>query len=230
MLMYFKSRAEAGQQLAGELMNLQYDDIVVMALSDGAAIVGQAMVEVLGGGLTLLLTKDITLPGELSVVGTLDQSGGFTYNHMFSTGELEEYEGEFHNYFEAEKMSKVSEINHLLSHNGLIERQGLRDKIVIVTSDGAKTGVAFDAAANYLKPVRLKRLIMVAPVASVDAVDRLHILGDEIHVLSTVDNYLDTDHYYDQNNIPNSEAILQLLSAYPISEQSVARPERRTYT
>jgi predicted phosphoribosyltransferase len=58
----------------------------------------------------------------------------------------------------------------------------------------------------YLKPVKYKRLIGATPVASVDAVDKLHILTDEVRVLSTKPNYLGTDHYYEENEIPDDEA------------------------
>lgn len=227
--MYFKSRTDAGHQLAEELKAHKGDEVVVMALSSGAVVVGQALLERLGGELTLLLSRDITLPGEISVLGTVDQSGGFTYNNMFSAGELEEYIGEFHNYLEAEKMNKMSEINHLLANNGFLDRAALRDKVIIVVSDGAKNGVAYDAAMNYLKPVRMKKLVAVAPLASVQAVDRMHIIADEIHILSVVDNYLDTDHYYEENAIPDGDSILKLLNDIG-AKSRLAHPPHRTYT
>lgn len=227
--MYFKSRTDAGNQLAEELKAHKGDEVVVMALSSGAVVVGQALLECLGGELTLLLSRDITLPGELSVLGTVDQSGGFTYNNMFSAGELEEYIGEFHNYLEAEKMNKMSEINHLLANNGFLDRAALQDKVIIVVSDGAKNGVAYDAAMNYLKPVRMKKLIAVAPLASVQAVDRMHIIADEIHILSVVDNYLDTNHYYEENEVPNADSILKLLNTIG-AKSRLAHPPHRTYT
>jgi len=227
--MYFKDRSDAGSQLARELRDYRDEDVVIMALSDGAVVVGQAIAGAIGGVITLLLTKDITLPGEQSVVGTVDQSGGFTYNNMFSAGELEEYVSEFHNYLESEKINKVSEINHLLSDSGLMDRTALQDKVTIIVSDGAKSGVAFDAAMNYLKPVRLKRLIMVAPLASVQAVDRMHILGDEIHVLSVVDNFFETDHYYEENKLPSRDTILNMLSRIA-PKPRIAPHQPRTYT
>jgi len=62
-----------------------------------------------------------------------------------------------------------------------------------------------DAAADFLKPIRLQRLVIAAPIASVAAVDRAHVIADEIHILSVTDNFLDTNHYYEQNDIPSHE-------------------------
>lgn len=215
--------------MAERLAEYRDDTVVVMALTSGAVLVGEPLKRTLGAELTLLLSRDIKIPGEQSVIGTVDQAGGFTFNNMFSTGELEELVMEFHNQIEADKLNVLADMHHVLGQAGLMERHALTDKVVVVLSDGVINGVAFDAAFNYLKPIRLKRTIAAAPVASIPAVDRMHILSDEIHVLSVVDNYLETSHYYETNDIPNSKAVLKLLTAVkPVP--GVARKSRRNYT
>lgn len=218
--MYFKDRREAGQKLANRFKVYIGQPTVVVALSDGGILVGQEIANKLGGLVTLMLSRDITLPGEISVLGTVDQSGGLTYNSMFSVGEIEEYVGEFYNYIESQKMNKSSEINHLLGRNGLVNREMLNDKVIILVTDGARNGSAFDAAMNFLKPVRYKKLITAAPLASVSAIDRMHVIGDAIEVLSVVDNFMDTDHYYTDNKIPSSEELMNSLSNQPVNTES----------
>lgn len=225
--MYFKNRQEAGQILAQRLARFIDDTVVVMALSDGGVIVGGEIAKYIHGSLTLLLTRDIPLPGENSIIGTIDQSGGFTYNNMFTAGQIEEFVNEYHNFFEAEKINAAHEINHVLSRSGLIDRDVFRDKVLVLVSDGVKNGTSFDAAMSYLKPVRLKRLIAVSPVASVPAVDRMHIIADELHVLNVTDNYIETNHYYDENKLPSRETILESLDRL---ESTVADKQHRTYT
>lgn len=63
----------------------------------------------------------------------------------------------------------------------------------------------------YLKTVKMKRLVIVSPVASLNAVDRMHILGDEIFCLSVVDNFMGSNHYYEENNLPDHETIVQTI-------------------
>lgn len=225
--MYFKDRLEAGRKLAAQLGRYVDDTVVVMALSDGAILVGAEIAQNLGGALTLLLTEDIELPGDNSVVGTVDQSGGFTYNSMFSAGQLEEFASEFHNYIEAEKMNANHIINEMLGENGLLERSDLQDKVVILVSDGVRSGVSFDAAMNYLKPVRLKRLIAVSPVAAVSAVDRMHLIADELHVLNVTDNFVEANHYYDDNELPKREELLKKLDSL---NSGVAENTTQSYT
>jgi len=128
-------------------------------------------------------------------------------------GEIEEFAGEFHNYIEAEKINKTHEINHILGKHGLIDRKQLNDNVILLVSDGAKSGVAFDAAVEYLKPIAFSRLVAAAPIVSVPALDRLHVLADEIHILSVADNYLDTNHYYDNNDLPDNDKLLERLDS-----------------
>jgi putative phosphoribosyl transferase len=210
--MYFQSRAEAGYRLAFELMQYRYEDTVVLCLSDGAVLVGQQIAASLHATLTMMLVEEIDVPGEGALFGTVNQSGRFTYNGMFSIGEIEEYFSEFHGYLEDQKRSVTSRINRLLSDGGLVDETMLRGHNVIVVADGLPNGTSLDAVADYMKPIRVKRLIVVTPIAAVDAVDRMHILSDELHVLGVTTNYMGTNHYYDNNDIPDHKEIISILN------------------
>lgn len=216
--MYFSSRLEAGYKLAQELLDYRYENTAVVALSDGAVQVGQQIAAVLHTQLlVLLLTETIDIPGEDINFGTLNQSGRFTYNGMISAGELEAYYSEFHGYLEDQKREKMGKINQLLGSGGIVEEAMLREHNVILVSDGLVNGASLDAAADFLKPLKIKRLVIAAPIASVEAVDRAHIVGDELHILAVTDNYLDTDHYYDVNDVPSHEATIAALNEIVLS-------------
>lgn len=225
--MYFKNRKTAGLQLAERLARYQNDKAVLMALSEGGVILGRAIADKLNIPLTMLLSRDINLPNEASILGTVDQNGGFIYNSMYSVGQLEEYIGEYHNYLEAEKIQRVSELNQILAKHGLTDKHALTDHVVILVSDGVRHGAAFDSALNYLKPIRLKRLIIASPVASIEAVDRMHTIADELHVISVTPEFLDTNHYYEYNTLPSTEKIMQKLDDWGGSEPVADKPQRQ---
>lgn len=209
--MYFASRAAAGQQLSGSLLKYQAMPTAVLSLSEGGVVVGAHIAAKLHCPLTLLLTKDITLPGERSALGVVDQKGGFTYNDMFSPGELEEFQAEFHTYIEQQKAEQWHALTRLLGGGGLIDPKLLANRVVIMVSDGLLNGLSLLAAVNYLKPVAYERLVSVSPLASVKAVDKMHILTDEVDVLNVMDDMLDIDHYYDTNDVPPREKLIQVL-------------------
>ncbi len=210
--MYFQSRSEAGYRLVPALIQYRYEDCVTLCLSDGSVLVGQQIAASLHTVLTMMLVDEIDVPGENLKFGTVNQSGRFTYNGKFSVGEIEEYYSEFHGYLEDQKREKTSRLNYLLSSGGLVSEGMLRGHNVIVVADGLANGTSLDAVADYLRPIRIKKLIIVAPIASVDAVDRMHLLGDELHVLGVTDNFMGIDHYYDNNTIPAHDEIMKILN------------------
>jgi putative phosphoribosyl transferase len=201
--MYFESRAKAGQVLAAELAPIyRYENCVVVALSDGAVLVGEQIAIALHSILTMLLVEEIEIPGENAVFGGVSEGGNFTYNATFSSGEIDEYVSEFHGYLDEQKREAFQRINRLIGDGGTLDHSMLRDHVVIMVADGLDKGVALDVAVDFLKPIRIKRLVIASPVASVSAVDKLHILADELHILDVKENYMGTDHYYEQNQIP----------------------------
>lgn len=211
--MYFESREEAGQKLAVALLEkYRYENCAVVALSDGAVIVGEQIAAALHSILTMLLIENIEVPGESMVFGGVSQNGDFTYNGAFSTGEIQEYTSEYHGYLEEQKREAFQRINRLLGDGGLIDNDMLRDHTVILVADGLDSGAVLDAAINFLKPIRINRLVIATPVASVGAVDTLHMMADELHILDVKENYLGTDHYYDQNVIPSHEETIAKIN------------------
>lgn len=204
--MYFENREQAGNILAKELVDkYRYENCCVVALSDGAVVVGEQIARELHCILTMLLVQEIEVPGEGVSFGAVAEDGGFTYNGMFSAGEIEEYASEYHGYLEEQKREAYQTLNRLLGDGGLIDESMLRDHVVILVADGLDTGSSLDSAVNFLKPIRIKRLVVATPVSTVQAVDKLHIMADELHILDVKDNYMGTDHYYNHNDIPSHE-------------------------
>jgi len=137
--------------------------------------------------------------------------GGITYNDAFSVGQLEEIQAENFNYLEQQKLEKLFEMNKLLGQGGIISKELLRGRVVIVVSDGLMNGMSLKAAAEYLKPIKLQKLIMVSPFASVAAVDQMHILADELICFNAIESVISVDHYYEDNTVPSHEKIVSII-------------------
>jgi predicted phosphoribosyltransferase len=211
--MYFESRAQAGQILAAQLVEqYRYENCAVVALSDGAVQVGEQIAQALHCILTMLLVEDIPIPGENMNFGGVSQNGSFTYNGMFSAGEIEEYSSEFHGYLEEKKREAFQRMNRLLGDGGIIDNEMLRDHVVILVSDGLDSGISLEVAVDFMKPIRVKRLVVATPVATVPAVDKMHMLADELHVLDVKENYMGTNHYYENNDIPSHEETIAKIN------------------
>lgn len=189
----------------------RFENCAVVALSDGGVVVGAQVAASLHCVLSLLLSEEITLPRELEAVAGISQDGSVSYNDTYSPGELDELVGEYYQYIEQEKLSKIHDLNRILGSGTTVDKRLLIGRNVILVSDGLSSGFAIDLAAEFLKTVQIEKMIVATPLASVQAVDRLHITADEIYCLSVVENYISTDHYYDQRDIPPHDKIVEVI-------------------
>lgn len=210
--MYFKSRVEAGQKLAEQITKkYQGQPCAVVGLSDGGVMVGAQIALQLGCVLTMLLSDVIELPREDTAIAGITQDGDVSYNSIYSPGQIEDFMSEYRGVIEQEKLEKMHEMHRLIGSGGLIRKDLLRDHIVILVSDGLTNGFSLDVAAQFLKPIHTKKLIVATPLASVQAVDRMHILADDIFCLSVVGDYINTEHYYDNQDVPPRELVVKTI-------------------
>lgn len=161
--------------------------------------------------LTLLLTETINLPREPDAIAGITQDGAFSYNQRYSQGELDDMVGEYYHYIDQEKMSKMQEMHRLIGKAELIRKDLIRDKVVILVTDGLTDGFSLDVAMQFLKPIHTQRLMVATPLASVKAVDRMHILADEIFCLSVLEDYISTDHYYETQDVPAHDKVIKTV-------------------
>lgn len=218
-VMYFPSRAFAGQQLANMLMG-QYaqTDSIVLCISGPGVLVGEPIARQLQLKIYLLASEDINLPGTFKErVGAVDQAGDFIYDHHLSEGERSDIFAEYHGHIDAERQQAVHKINQATGVTGFVHRELLTKKNIIIVDDGMKDPAIIDVVLNFLKPVESARIIAALPACSVEAVDRLHITTDEIKVLSVKQNYIETNHYYDDNTIPEETALQQIIQDVNLS-------------
>jgi putative phosphoribosyl transferase len=209
---YFTDRAEAGKQIAKKLEKYRYDDTVVLSLSQGGVLVGAEIARELHSLIALLLTRDILLPDGKTVIGAINETGGFVYNNAFSAGEIEDFTMEYRGHIEQSKMQAVHELHVALGQGGEISPEYFRYRTVIVVTDGAINGTAFDMASDFLKKISTKKIVMVSPIASVEAIDRMHVLADELICLNTTQFVNGINHYYNDNTLPNPNQTVAILN------------------
>lgn len=211
--MYFHSRAEAGEQLADQLFQAyRYENTAVIALSDGGVAVGEPIAERLHCVLTMLVSEGIDVPGENQRFGAVSHEGTFTYNSNLAPSEIHGYNTEFYGYFEEKKREAFQKINRLIGDGGTIDHSMLHDHTIILVNDGLDDTMGLDVALDFLKPIQVRRLVIATPVASVEVVDKIHMTADELHILDVKANYLGTNHYFDQNDLPTHEETIEKIN------------------
>jgi putative phosphoribosyl transferase len=210
--MYFASRAQAGRMLAAQLMPIyRYENCAVVALDPGGVAIGAQIAIQLHCPINMLLSEEINLPREPQAIASIAQDGSFTYNKDYSEGELFELQSEYNQYIEAQKVEKLQQMHRLLGSGGTIRKDLLRGRYIILVTDGLKNGHTLDIVVQYLKPVASEGIIIATPLASVPAVDYMHILADDMYCLSVIENYMDTPHYYDKDDVPDKKKVVEII-------------------
>jgi predicted phosphoribosyltransferase len=159
----------------------------------------------------MLLVETINIPAEIQPIGALNEKGHFAYNNVYSAGEVEELMMDYRGYLEDQKRNGLRSMHSLLGSASGLRAELLRDKYVFLVSDGLNTGLSLEIAMEFIKMVAYKEVIIVSPIASPEAVDRMHILGDKIYCLSVIDNYLATEHYYSRKDVPTREDVVKIV-------------------
>ena len=198
--------------LAAKLIDkYRYENCAVMALDDGGVMVGAQIATQLHCVLTLLMSAEIMLPREPTAVAGITAGGMLAYNNYYSTGEIDELVGENNGYMEQEKLHQMHKLNMLVGSGGTINKSLLRGHNIIVVSDGLSSGFQIDLAYEFLKPIAIEKLIFAVPFASAQAVDRMHVLADDLYCLNVLAECRETEHYYDKPDVPDHVTVLETI-------------------
>jgi predicted phosphoribosyltransferase len=210
--MYFHDRAEAGDLLANQLAEYRYENTAVLALSPGGVVVGEQIARRLHTTLSLLLTSRITAPGDESLVlGTMDQTGLFTYNSMIAAGEMEEYMEDMRTYIEEEKLHSIYQMTTVIGEHGLADPSQLAGRNVIIATDGVKNGLSFDAALHFLSQIQTEKVIAAIPVGPAEVIERIHEKVDEVHYLYIPENFFTVSHYYTDEDKIDPDSVVERI-------------------
>ena len=213
MSMYFKTRKEAGFRMIEHLAKYKYEDSVLVALNEGGVLVGEPIATHFKCLLTMLVREDVLIRGEPEAFGSVTQDGALSYNHQYSDGEREEWYNEYHGNIEEQKREKFQKINRLLGDIGLLNIDMIKNKTVILVADGLIGTSELDTMSDLLKHVVVTKTVIATPLANVAAVDRMHIIADELCIINVYDDLLDIEHYYDEKTMPSREELIKKLQA-----------------
>lgn len=211
--MYFKSRAEAGVKLADELMPLyRYENTAVVALSQAGVAVGYQIAVNLHAVLRRLLMKTIHIDDESIDYAMVMPGGVVAVNPRLSESEQQYYYGEYAGWLDEKVRQAIFEVDKNIEPQE-VSPENLRGYNVILVDDGLDSPAPLEAAVTWLKPVRVDKIILACPIISVSALDRAHVLMDELHILGVAANYLDTAHYYDVNDASDDAMAKAMVDA-----------------
>jgi len=207
----FRSREQAGRQVASMLLDVAKERPLVLALPRGGVPVAFEIARALVAPLDVWAVKKLGVPWRPEFgLGAIAEGG-----HVYVNQDLVERLG-----VPREAVRElITERHHELEREvwrlrGDRPRPSVRARTVIVVDDGVATGGTLRTVLEALRAAGATRLIVAVPVAAPESIDALRPLVDRVacpllpHALQAV------GHWYDDfSQVPDDEVVRLLERA-----------------
>jgi putative phosphoribosyl transferase len=208
--MKFKDRRDAGQQLADRLSEYREEPgLLVIGLPRGGVPVALEIATALRGELDVMLVRKIGLPWHPELAAGAVASGG---TQIFNEDVIEGSgvtDSQLQPVIDRE-LKELERREHLF--RGDREPVDASGRHVIVVDDGLATGATMTAALKALQAMHPRRLTVAVPVASTDALKRIHFLVDETVCVHEPSNLQSVGEWYDNFTQVEDKEVQQLLA------------------
>ena len=184
--MLFANRAEAGQKLAAQLLDLRDKDPIVLAVPRGGVAVADEVARVLGAALDVFISHKLAAPGndELAI-GAVASDGTLVLDAA-----LMREMNITQRYLQSEMDRQRGEILRRLSlYRDQRPLPQLKGKTVIVVDDGVATGSTTMVTLRALRKQSPGKLILAVPVGPPDVIERLKGEADRVVCLAMPEQF-----------------------------------------
>jgi putative phosphoribosyl transferase len=206
----FRDRAEAGRQLAHQLMIHAGQNPVILALPRGGVPVAFEVARALRAPLDLVFVRKIGAPGhaEFGLGAVMDGTHPQIVLNEDALDRVRVPPG----YIKEETQRQLQEIErrreHYLAGRRPVDVAG---RVAIVVDDGIATGGTVRAALKGLSRARPSRLVLAVPIAPAATIERLRTEADEVVCLMTPEPFYAVGEHYDDFRQTSDREVTTLL-------------------
>ncbi len=205
----FADRAAAGRALGRELARRGAGDHpVVLALARGGVEVAAEVAHVLDADLDVLVVRKVGHPRQPELgLGALAEDGQPVFDEagLARTGLTPE---DLVDVVSAEREEAGRRVRAYRGDRPAVDVAG---RTVVLVDDGIATGVSAHAALRAVRARGPARLVLAAPVASVEALEKLAGEVDEVVVLTVPDRFGAVSRWYERFGQTTDEEVVRLL-------------------
>lgn len=206
----FKSRTDAGRQLAQKLGFLHIrTDIVVLATAGGGVPVGFEIARTLKAPLGVIGIQKIGAPHlDEQPLGAVSADG----THLLNTAMIQDLR------LTTEDVAELTEN----ARQKAVEREGacrtgrrfpsLHGKLVLLVDDGIATGATILVAARVAKAMGASEVVAAVPVMPETSLDEVRAEVDHVVCLGTPEPFLGVAHWYYDFAAPQPSEIQDILA------------------
>eukprot|EP00698_Gefionella_okellyi_P023070 TRINITY_DN7755_c0_g1_i1.p1 TRINITY_DN7755_c0_g1~~TRINITY_DN7755_c0_g1_i1.p1 ORF type:complete len:237 (-),score=36.33 TRINITY_DN7755_c0_g1_i1:254-964(-) len=194
----FEDRVDAGKRLANVLIGYQLHNPLVLAIPRAGIEIGKAVADGIGARLDILLVRRILSPSNASLaIGAVAESGhkvlnDFAFQHASDAQIDQEIRTQM-----ATMQRHRAEFTPQRSSISPIRRD------VIIVDDGIATGATMLCAIQVVRTMQPRRIIAAAPVAALEAADKLRQYADQVCCVFESRNFNNLGRFY--KSLPDVE-------------------------
>ena len=184
-------------------------DSIVIALPRGGVVVGYKIAKKYGLPLDVFISRKIRHPFNPEyAIGAITETG-----HM-----LKDEQSISSFYITGEYLEKtINEEKKLIADKINIFRGGkplsnLNSKDIILVDDGIATGYSITAAIESLRQLKVASIVLVVPVAPLDAIERLTKLVNKLFVLLSPPYFTAVGEFYSDFSEVTDNDVVEILS------------------
>jgi len=200
----FRDRIDAGERLAAELRGRVPAGALVLGVPRGGVVVAAEVARALGLELDVVVVRKIGAPGNPEyAIGAVDEDGNVIGGNTA--------------YGDAAYMSKAAEAGRaeiarrLSAYRGDRPAAAVARRTVVIVDDGIATGRTLLAAVGSLRRRGAERIVVAAPVASMEAARDVGRVADEVIVLATPPDFYAVGQFYGFFDQTSDAEVVELL-------------------
>jgi putative phosphoribosyl transferase len=222
----FSDRVEAGRRLAEHLTDMENrDDVVVLGLPRGGVPVAYEVATRLNAPLDVIVVRKLGVPYQPELaMGAIGEEGvRILDSRILSMAGVSEHELEAVERRERAELQRRAE----LFRRGR-PRVPLDGKVAVIVDDGIATGSTIKAACRVARSLGAVRVVAAAPVAPMDAVERLGEDADEVVIVEQPASFYAIGQFYYDFNQTSDDEVTYLLgrgAKTPVDSSAADPPE-----